>query len=121
MDEQHFIGRSVSLEDARASADTIVVARITHQGSIDLGPPGAAYYFNVKIDIQRTLYGNLTGGQTISFISQTMPEPIAESVPPLGELFLFFLSSQDDGTFRAIKALPATYENVRLVEQTIRI
>ena len=120
MDERQFIGRSVSLEDARARAGEIVVARITDPGVIDLGPPGAAYYSGVKIDIQRTLSGKLSGEQTISFISQTMPEHLAETVPPPGELFVFFLRALNDLTYQAFKALPATAENLGLVERALR-
>jgi hypothetical protein len=122
--EEHFTGRSLSLEDAIGIADQIVVGRLTETGSADPGAPGQAYYDHAAAEIVQWLHGEPRREKRPTSISfaytvQTLPPAAKEAAPAVGQMYIFFLSERS-GIIRAVKILPAGEEHVAKVEQALR-
>jgi hypothetical protein len=116
---QAYTGRQVPLNVAVSEAQAVVVGELLKSGNVEMGGPGQAYYDGARIRVVEALSGEVKPELTIAYTCQKIPEQSAEAEPQEGELYLFFLTLRNDGTWRANKIDVASPSNKATVKKLI--
>jgi len=119
MTEGHYTGREIPLADAALEAQVVVIAQLLTSGNVEMGGPGQAYYDGARISVVEALAGEVTPELTIAYACQTMPESSFEAKPLKGDLYLFFLTLENGGTWRAKKIEVASQSNQTTVRKKL--
>jgi hypothetical protein len=119
MTEDHYTGRQIPLEDAVLEAQVVVIAQVLKSGNVEMGGPGEAYYDGARIRVVEALAGDVTPELTIAYSCQTIPESTFEAKLLEGDIYLFFLTLENGGTWRAKKIEVASQSKEATVKKKL--
>ena len=106
-------GSEVSLENAIAESDVIVIAKILDVGSAVVGPPGELAYDSIRLSTRRVLKGDVLANITLVGTANVIDSPVAKREQLIsGEEYIVFARRPNLEQFEIIKMIVSIEGNI---------
>lgn len=110
-------GSEQNIPDSVRESQSIFVGRFLSFGSPTMGPTAMTRFLNAQVAVEKSLLNGPEGTVNATFLVRTVPPEKRESMPELGQAYVFFAIGSNNVQFR--KVAPATPEVINEVQRLV--